>query len=127
MKICTSVILLRTVVLVLAIISSSSALAAQGGRYADYLVSLKVDPAGTAVYLRGVADALATMNASIEHIEQRAPSFCPPPMLRLSDADNDRLMRNFMAKHADLDPKAVSLSSVLFLSYKERFPCNRTN
>ena len=43
-------------------------------------------------------------------------------MLRLSDGDNERLMKEFMGKHTDLDPRQVSVSSILFLTYKDRFP-----
>lgn len=113
------------VLLLLGMLQVPNALAAQGGRYADYLAAAQANSATATAYMRGVADAVATVNASIEHIEKREPSFCPPPMLRLSDSDNDRLMREFMSRHSNLDPRQVSVSSVLFLAYKERFPCKR--
>jgi len=105
--------------------TSSCASAAQRGNYAGYLEATKSNPAIADAYLRGVADAIATVNASVQHIEKRNPSFCPPPMLRLSDGDNERLMKEFMGKHTDLDPRQVSVSSILFLTYKDRFPCRQ--
>lgn len=60
------------VLLLLGMLQVPNALAAQGGRYADYLAAAQTNRATATAYMRGVADAVATVNASIEQLKRES-------------------------------------------------------